>query len=199
MDEAKAGSQLTALSDESLADVAGSGDEAAFHELFERHRRRIARIAGRFFRQPARIEELVQEIFAKLYFALGSFSRARGQSFASWLASIAINACYDELRRLRRRPESTISEVTAQERAWLASRYHNQGAASAEDDLIARDLAGKLLARLNADDRLVLTLLDVEEMSVSEIAAVTGWSISKVKVRAHRARAALRQILKEYI
>jgi RNA polymerase sigma-70 factor (ECF subfamily) len=70
--------------------------------------------------------------------------------------------------------------------------------ADAETATISRDLANKLLARLGADDRLVLTLLDVEEMGVSDIAEAMGWTVSKVKVRAHRARNALRRIVSEY-
>jgi RNA polymerase sigma-70 factor (ECF subfamily) len=60
-------------------------------------------------------------------------------------------------------------------------------------------LALKLLTRLSPDDRLVLTLLDVEGFSVAEIGDMTGWSISKVKVRAHRARAHLRRIMRKFI
>ncbi|MEW6733045.1 MAG: sigma-70 family RNA polymerase sigma factor [Acidobacteriota bacterium] len=183
--------------DESLVAVACDGDEDAFKELFERHRRRIARIVGRFFNRPERVEEIVQEIFTKLYFALASFSPQRGRSFANWLSSIAINSCYDELRRIRRRRETAISEVNDEEIAWLKARL--QGSEDTEGALIARDLAGKLLARLKPEDRLILTLLDVEEMPVSEIAQTTGWSVSKVKVRVYRARAALRKILSEYV
>jgi RNA polymerase sigma-70 factor, ECF subfamily len=73
----------------------------------------------------------------------------------------------------------------------------------AEDNIeaaaVARDLAGKLLSRLSAEDRLVLTLLDVEGLSVSEIAELTGWTTSKVKVRAHRARASLRRVLERFL
>ena len=68
-----------------------------------------------------------------------------------------------------------------------------------ETQLVSRDLATKLLARLSAEDRLVLTLLDVEGFSVAEIAEMTNWSISKVKVRAHRARANLRRVLQRYL
>ncbi len=65
--------------------------------------------------------------------------------------------------------------------------------------MISRDLANKLLARLAPDDRIVLTLLDAEELSVAEIALVMGWTVSKVKVRAHRARQALRRVLGEFV
>ena len=67
------------------------------------------------------------------------------------------------------------------------------------DAAASRDLALKLLTRLSAEDRLVLTLLDVEGFSVAEIAQMTNWSISKVKVRAHRARAHLRKVLRKYV
>jgi len=68
-----------------------------------------------------------------------------------------------------------------------------------ETALISRDLALKLLTRLSAEDQLVLTLLDVEGFSVAEIAEMTNWSISKVKVRAHRARAHLRRVLRKFV
>ena len=70
---------------------------------------------------------------------------------------------------------------------------------NAERTAISRDLANKLLARLSAEDRLVLVLLDAEDMRVAEIAELTGWSVSKVKVRAHRARLALRRVLGDFI
>lgn len=182
--------------DELLAERALSGDEQAFEQIFERHRRRVARIIGRFFNQPERVEEIVQEVFTKLYFALGAYSVQRGASFAAWLSRITINACYDHLRRERRRPESAAVRITETEAAQLRERAHQMS--DAESSLISRDLADKLLARLSADDRLVLTLLDVEEMAVADISEVTGWSVSKVKVRAHRARAALRRVLDQY-
>lgn len=188
------------LTDESLAALACAGDMKAFEEIFERHRRRIARIVGRFFNRQERVEEIVQDVFAKLYFALSSYTEERGKSFASWLSSIAINACYDELRRARRRPESTMSDVTENEALWLNTRLRDDDTKiDAESAVIARDLANKLLARLSPEDRLVLTLLDGEGQSVSDIAEMTGWSISKVKVRAHRARHALRRVLNDYI
>lgn len=186
--------------DESLAALACAGDMQAFEEIFERHRRRIARIVGRFFNRQERIEEIVQDVFAKLYFALASYTQERGKSFSSWLSSIAINACYDELRRARRRPESTMSDVTENEALWLNTRLRSDDRGTdAESEVIARDLANKLLARLSPEDRLVLTLLDGEGQSVIDIAEMTGWSVSKVKVRAHRARAALRRVLGEYV
>jgi RNA polymerase sigma-70 factor (ECF subfamily) len=186
--------------DLALVAAACAGDEAAFEQLFERHRQRVARVAGRFFQRRDQVEEVIQESFTKAYFALNDYSGERGSSFAAWISRIAINVCYDELRRMRRRPTFAISDITDEEATWLNVRLTQEGAGSdIEAEAIARDLASKLLARLSADDRLVLTLLDAEGLSVAEIAEQTGWSVPKVKVRAHRARRALRSVLRKFL
>lgn len=188
-------------SDLTLVNQARSGDEAAFEELFNRHKRRVSLIASRFFRQREQIEEVLQESFAKAYFALSDFSNTQENSFAAWLARIAFNACYDELRRMKRRPESLLSDVSDEEATWLKEHFFAASAAGGdiEAGAISRDLAAKLLARLSPEDRLVLIMLDAEGMSVSEIAKLMKWSVPKVKVRAHRARASLRRALKRFL
>ncbi|HEX8502190.1 MAG TPA: sigma-70 family RNA polymerase sigma factor [Pyrinomonadaceae bacterium] len=185
------------LPDSELAARARDGDEPAFEELFLRHRRRVALIASRFFRERQQVEEVVQESFAKAFFALGEFTNRRDASFAAWLARISFNACYDELRRQKRRPEGALSELTEEETARLRERLHSSP--DAEGQAVSRDLAAKLLARLSPEDRLVLVMLDVEGLSVAEIASLNGWTQSKVKVRAHRARAHLRRVLERFL
>lgn len=184
--------------DDALVSAAAAGDEGAFELLFNRHRRQVARIAGRFFSQRQQIEEISQDTFTKLYFALNTYHGTHEASFRAWLAQIAVNACYDQLRRARRRPEESLGEFAENESRDFTSQLR-AARSDVEGALISRDLAFKLLTRLNADDRLVLTLLDVEGFSVAEIAEMTGWSISKVKVRAHRARAHLRRIMRKFL
>jgi RNA polymerase sigma-70 factor, ECF subfamily len=186
--------------DVELVARAQAGDEAAFEELFNRHRRRVAQIASRFFRQREQIEEIVQESFTKAYFALADFSRHEDASFAAWIARIAFNASYDELRRMKRRPESAMSSISEEESEWLKESARAEGAGDdVEAAAVSRDLAGKLLSRLSPEDRLVLVMMDVEGLTVSEIAELNRWSVSKVKVRAHRARARLRGVLKRFL
>lgn len=195
-----AGEHEAGRTDAALVARAREGDDPAFEELFDRHRRRVAAIAGRFFRRREQIEEVVQESFTKAFFALPEFSNQREASFAAWLARIAFNVCYDELRRTKRRPESALSEVSDEEAAYLREQLTDGGAGSdVEADASAKDLAAKLLARLSPEDRLLLVMLDVEGMSVTEIADSTKWSASKVKVRAHRARASLRKVLARFL
>lgn len=186
--------------DEALVEAVRDGDDSAFEQIFERHRRRIARMVGRFFNRPESVEEILQDVFAKVYFALDDYSSDRGPAFGAWLSRVAINCCYDELRRARRRPEGSISDITSEEIVWLNARVAIGSASrDAESAVISRDLANKLLARLSADDRIVLTLLDAEELSVAEIAVLMDWKVSKVKVRAHRARQSLRRVLGEFV
>jgi RNA polymerase sigma-70 factor (ECF subfamily) len=192
--------QAAAPDDARLVGRVLAGDESAFEELFNRHRRRVALIASRFFRRREQIEEIIQESFTKAYLALADFSNERETSFASWLARISFNTCYDELRRQKRRPESVMSEVSEEEADWLRGQVRAEVAGGdVESAAVARDLAHKLLARLSPEDRLLLVLLDVEGLSVNEIAELNGWSPSKVKVRAHRARAGLRKVLGRFL
>jgi len=184
--------------DDALVAAAGAGDEPAFEQLFERHRRQVARIAGRFFPQREQIEEIIQDSFTKAYFALSTYHGTHEASFRAWLTQITVNTCYDHLRRARRRPEYAVEDFDDNEAHQFAGQL--RGAASdVESALVSRDLAAKLLARLSPDDRLVLTLLDVEGFSVAEIAEFTKWSVSKVKVRAHRARAHLRRVMQRFL
>jgi RNA polymerase sigma-70 factor (ECF subfamily) len=187
-------------SDLALVNLAREGDEGAFEELFNRHKRRVSLIAGRFFRQREQIEEVLQESFAKAYFALSDFSNTQDSSFASWLARITFNACYDELRRMKRRPESSLTDVSDEESSWLKEHlFVSATGGDIESAAITRDLATKLLSRLGAEDRLVLVMLEAEGMTVAEIARLMNWSVPKVKVRAHRARAHLRKALKRFL
>ena len=199
-ERAETDSVTTGPSDAELVSEVRAGDDAAFEELFTRHRRRVALIASRFFRRREQIEEVVQESFAKAFFALGEFSNRQAESFGAWLARIAFNVCYDELRRLKRRPESSLSELDEDEAAWLRERTRDsRDARGVESEAVSRELAAKLLARLSPEDRLVLVMLDVEGLSTVEISEAMGWSVSKVKVRAHRARAHLRKALKRFV
>jgi RNA polymerase sigma-70 factor (ECF subfamily) len=190
---------LDQQTDDALVAAVAAGDETAFEQLFERHRRQVARVASRFFAQREQIEEIIQDTFTKAYFALGTYHGTHAASFKAWLTQIAVNSCYDRLRRARRRPEQAL-DISDSESHQFATQLRAVDAASdVERTAVSRDLAEKLLARLSPDDRMVLTLLDVEGFSVAEIAQTTNWSVSKVKVRAHRARAHLRKVLRRLL
>lgn len=185
--------------DNELVAAVRSGDEAAFELLFERHRRSVTRLAYRFFSRREQVEDIVQESFASAYFGLDGFRGGQDNSFKAWLSRITVRTCYDAIRRLRK-TESSISELSAEEVDLLCHRTRGPDSKHEfEKAAISRDLAEKLLARLDPDDRIVLSLMNGDDLSISEISDLTGWSAPKIKMRAFRARASLRRVLHRYI
>lgn len=180
-----------------LAEQVLAGDQTAFEQIFDRHKRLVALAASRYFSQPHHIEEIIQTTFSKAFFELKSFRGGQDLSLAAWLAAIARNACLDTLRTWKRRPERLIGDFRDESTGTefeLRSTDQND-----EKLVIDKDLADKLLGSLDADDRALLLMLYIDEMSVNETAAFFGWSVSKVKVRAWRARGRLRKIVKKFV
>jgi len=178
-------------SDASLLARAAAGEAAAFDLLVGRWNNRLFRLALRFFRRPEDAEEIVQEVFMKVHrTAAGYRSEA---PFEHWLLRIATHACVDRLRDRRRRPESVLADVTPDAGSWLDAALTG-AALEAQQAEAARTLAAELLATLPPKDRMVLVLLDLEGLSAREVAAATGSTRAAVKVRAFRARRALRRL-----
>ncbi len=186
-----------AATDAELVKAVLTGDDAAFTQIFERYRRLVAHLVSRFFNQRDEIEEFVQQSFTKVYFSLKNFRGEHEKSFSSWISRVTVNVCYDELRRRQRRAENVFSELSEEETDFL-EKIVNTNSTNAENSLIAKDLAKKLLAQLDAKDRLALTLLHGEDYSVAEIAKLVGWSESNVKTRLFRARNVLRESISRF-
>lgn len=186
--------------DDELVKAVCAGDETAFALLFERHRRYVTGLAFRFFHRRELVEEIVQEAFAKAYFALGTYRGGQERSFMAWLARITVFVCYDELRRTQRRNESFLSDLNEEAAAYLLENLQDSGASSdLENRAVLQDLANRLLERLGPEDRLALTMIDMAGFSVAETAATLGWTVPKVKTRAFRARATLRRVLRKLL
>jgi len=180
-----------------LADQVLAGDHTAFEQIFDRHKRLVAQTASRYFSQPHHIEEIVQTTFSKAFFELKGFRGGHGLSLAGWLAAIARNACLDTLRIQKRRPEHLIGDFRDNgEEPEFELPSPNTGN---EERLIDRDLAEKLLNSLDADDRALLQMLYIDDITVNEAAAFFGWSPSKVKIRSWRARNRLRRIVRKFM
>ena len=100
------------------------------------------------------------------------------------------------LRSAKRKPEFTVSDLTVDEEGWLDMKAADASSSpdlSVERRIIVSDFADKLLNRLSESDRLVLMSIDGEGLSVKEVSDMTGWSESKVKIKAFRARKKLRK------
>jgi RNA polymerase sigma-70 factor (ECF subfamily) len=169
------------------------GDTASFEPLIRKHQPRVFAMARRYARRESEVEDIVQEVFIKAFQKLKGF---RGEApFEHWLMRLAVRTCYDFLRGHQRNRETAFSELTEPEADWL-ERFVVQPDMAGENADAARQLVDEILSRLPPAARMVITLLEIEGRPVREIAALTGWSVPLVKVRAFRARGKMRQILK---
>lgn len=176
------------ISDERLINETLRGDDEAFALLVARYKRRVFSLASRFARDRDELEDISQEVFIKAYENLKSFRREA--PFEHWLSRIAVRACYDFLRRIRREKFHTPLENLVYE---LKDQSHEARQAARE----AHELLAWAMSKMRPEERLIITLLELEEKPVREIAELTGWSEAKVKVRAFRARQALKTILEK--
>ncbi|MEI9895349.1 MAG: sigma-70 family RNA polymerase sigma factor [Chthoniobacter sp.] len=178
--------ELVPPPDEALVAASLAGDEAAFAELVTRYKRRVFAAAARFARDDHQLDDIAQEIFLRAFRHLGKF---RGDApFEHWLARIIVSACYDFLRKERRVREQVSLEGTE----W---DMRDAGIDAALAAGRARELVHWALSKLPADEQLIITLAELEERPMRQIAELTGWSESNVKVRAFRARQNLKKIL----
>jgi RNA polymerase sigma-70 factor (ECF subfamily) len=183
-----------------LARLARDGDESAFAEIVRRYSPRVFHYASRFFRERSQVEDAAQEVFLKAFTQLGNFE-GRG-SMEGWLTRITTNTCLNLLRSAKRRPDLTVADLSEDETTWLddklvdASREQHL---SSQRQLVAADLAGRVMETMSPDDQLVLRLIDGEDASVKEVAEMTGWSQSKVKVQAFRARRRMRKAVEKLL
>jgi RNA polymerase sigma-70 factor (ECF subfamily) len=169
------------------------GKTASFEPLVVRYSPRLFGTARRYARRESEIEDIVQEIWSKAFHKLSSW---RGDApFEHWLMRLAVHTCYDFLRGHQRNREDNLTDISHEEEDWL-ERFAAGSESDTDNANAAKLLVEKLLEQLSPASRLVITLLEIEERSVKEIATLTGWSVPLVKVRAFRARAEMRKCLK---
>ena len=176
------------VENEDQRDISASlmGDGQAYARLVRRHQNAIARYLWRFTRDRATLDELVQDVFVEAYFSLGRF---KGQApLHTWLKTIATRVGYRFWKR-RRREQVAGTRPLAEMEQTLTSPQEPVSPAEAGERL------HMMLSRLRPRDRLVLTLLYLEDLSVAEIARLTGWTQTLVKVQAFRARGRLKKLL----
>jgi RNA polymerase sigma-70 factor (ECF subfamily) len=179
-------------SDAELIAAVLQGDIASFEPLVAKYSPRLFATARRYARREDEIEDIVQEIWGKAFHKLASF---RGDApFEHWLMRMAVRTCYDFLREHQRNRENTFTELTTEEDDWIERFIASPEGASERADA-AKQLVERLMKMLSPPARLIIQLLEIEDRSVKEISALTGWSVPLVKVRAFRARAEMKKCL----
>src|SRR5579862_2049445 len=168
------------------------GDAVSFEPLVAKYSPRVFATARRYARRESEIQDIAQEVWLKAFDKLKTF---RGEApFEHWLMRLTVRTCFDFLRGHKRNRELAFSELTEPEDDWLDRVVTHPEEASENADA-ARQLVQRILEQLSPASRMVITLLEIEERSVKEIAQLTGWSVPLVKVRAFRARAEMKKCL----
>jgi RNA polymerase sigma factor (sigma-70 family) len=170
-------------------------DQAAARELVEHLYPLVIRIVRSHLPRRVPEEDLAQEVFLKMFTRLDQYQGA--VPFPHWVSRIAVTTCIDHLRAQKRRPEFRWADLSQGEADVLDAVMTNEDDVAANDAIAAHELVHKLLAELKPDDQMVLRLLDLEQKSIAEIAQITGWNQSLIKVRAFRARRKLQKLFQE--
>lgn len=174
------------------------GDSQAFEPLVERHQRRVFSLVYHLVRRQDQVEDLVQEVLIKAFVGIRSYNFQ--SAFGTWLSQITVNHCYDYLRRERVSRVSYYWQISEESARALetAAEEPSPSKPDPEQQVVLRDLAGKLLARAPVADRIVLTLKELEGLSIEEISEIMDVKPSTVKVRLHRARKRMLEDLKQW-
>lgn len=170
------------------------GDEIAARELLHHFYQFVLKLVRAHLPRRISEEDLVQMIFIKVFHKLDQY--AGRMPLEHWISRIAVNTCFNALKAEKIRPEWRLGDFTEEIAAAIEKLAATEIDTASNDDVTtAKKLVAALLAQLSPEDRLVITLLHLEEKSVEEIHALTGWSRSVIKVRAFRARAKMKRML----
>ncbi len=174
------------LVDFDLIQRAREGDDAAYSQVVQAYRKRILGTIARLIGRPEDVEDVGQEVFLRLYFSLDQL-RAPAV-FEPWLYRLTVNAAYDYLRRQRRRKESRMSDLSEQQVVVADAAAGTRRNDEEQQRKRVRELLDTLMSSVSEQDRILLTLKEIEGLSLKELEKVYGVNENALKVRLFRAR-----------
>lgn len=174
-------------SEAELVRRAKAGDEQAYAEIIQRHQNMVFSVAYRMVRRRMDAEDVAQQVFAKIFYAMKKFDMR--SSLSTWIYRIALNETYDYLRKLKSRRvvyEGDLGENAdeiIEDSSMSADRTPGADVQSER-----RDYLMKLLAHVSDEERMLLFQKEVEGLTVEELSARTGINENTIKVKLFRAR-----------
>jgi len=191
---------VAAMDETELIRDAQRGDLDSFNRLVLNYQSLVFNVAYRIMGEPDSSADATQEAFISAYKHLKSF---RGGSFRSWLLRIVTNACYDELRRRKRRPSTSLEELTEFSEGSDSQEPDTFGShvASPETEAENIELSAAIqdcISRLSAEFKIVVVLVDVQGYDYQEVSDVINRPVGTVKSRLARARLKLRDCLQRH-
>lgn len=176
-------------------------DERAFRELIDDHRDRVFNITYRMLGNRAEAEDVAQEVFITVFKTIESFREE--SKFSTWLYRVTVNHCKNRIKYLARRHDRDRDELDETSQATNGAVTGAPVRAAQPDKALASAQMEKLLqqaiADLDDDQRAVVILRDVEDLSIEEICEITGLPDGTVKSRLHRARLVLRKKMQRHV
>jgi len=175
------------VDDRELVRLSQNGAEAAFEELVRRHQQRVFALVAGILHRPDDVEDIAQQVFLKAYLGIKRFDQRA--AFSTWLYKIAVNECWDYLRKRKVRPlvyEADLSEEQVSRLDGIVSSSRPPEGPNTRAEM--REIIERMLAALPEQDRQLLVLKEIEGFSVQELAEILSLNVNTVKVRLFRAR-----------
>src|SRR5271167_2433572 len=169
-----------------LIGQAQAGNDAAFNRIVTAYRKRILGTIARLIGRPEDVEDVAQEVFLRLYFSLDQLRTP--EVFEPWLYRLTVNASYDYLRRQRRRNESRMADLSEQQVMMADALAGGKQDSEVQRKGEVRELVEELLDSVSSEDRILLTLKEVEGLSLKELEKIYSVNENALKVRLFRAR-----------
>jgi len=174
------------LVDFELIKRAREGEDAAYSEVVQAYRERILGTIARLIGRPEDVEDVGQEVFLRLYFSLDQLRSP--EVFEPWLYRLTVNAAYDYLRKRRRRAEARMADLSEQQVVLADAAAGTRRQDEDERRKRVREQADTLLRSIPEQDRILLSLKEMEGLSLKELEKVYGVRENALKVRLFRAR-----------
>jgi RNA polymerase sigma-70 factor, ECF subfamily len=173
--------------DRELVRLSQSGTESAFEELVRRHQQRVFALVSGILRRPEDVEDVAQQVFLKAYLGIKRFDQRA--AFSTWLYKIAVNECWDYLRKKKVRPLVYEADLTEEQVSRLDGIVSlGRPPEGPNERLEVRELLDRMMATLPEQDRQLLVLKEMAGFSVQELAEILRLNVNTVKVRLFRAR-----------
>ncbi len=167
------------------------GDEAAALSLFHYMYPQITKLV--YSNRPGKegVEDLVQQSCIKIMSNLHKYS---GRApFLHWVSRVTVNTCLNQIRHEKARPEVRLADLSEEEAGVVERLAVSPNELDSSDQVASHELVEKLLAGLRAPDRLLMRMIYLDGLTLDEVAQLTGWNATVIKVRSFRARAQLRK------
>jgi RNA polymerase sigma-70 factor, ECF subfamily len=186
------------VNEAALVEQARAGELDAFNRLILAYQDMAFNLAARMLGEDDAAEDVTQTAFLSAYRSLDSF---RGGSFRAWVMRMVSNACYDELRRRKRRPTISLEPINEDDEEIESPSWLADPSASPEDEMERSELDKALqtcLTGLPEEFRSVVIMIDVEGLDYQEVSDAIGKPLGTIKSRLARARLKMRDCLRNY-